>query len=149
AAYAKPGEVVKRTLLVLACAGLLAGCTSSAGGHGKAAPSRSRSSPSAGSLGPTGKPSRCQGQSGHPHGYVRINPHARRTPVPGLTIDFTDLTGLAPLQVSQTANGCTARTTEQFPTGEPISLGDVELTVNSVNRKAGLTPSVSIEYKIN
>lgn len=105
--------------------------------------------PSAGSPAPTDKPSRCQEQSGHQHGYVRINYHARRTPVPGLMIEFTDLTGLATLQVSQTANGCTAITTEQFPTGEPISLGAVELTVNSVNRRAGMTPSVSIEYKIN
>jgi hypothetical protein len=28
-------------------------------------------------------------------------------------------------------------------------LGDVELTVNSINRRGGVPPSVSIEYKID
>lgn len=151
---------MKRALLVLACAGVLAGCSSNgAGGHGKAVatpssakPSPSESSPvrpSGGSVPPTDKPSRCQDQPGRRHGYLRVNYHDQQTPLPGLTIAFTDLTDLATLEVSQTANGCTTRTTKRFPTGEPVSLGDVELTVNSVNRKGGTPPSVSIEYKIN
>ena len=82
------------------------------------------------------------------HGYARINYRGSQTPVPGLTIAFTDLTDTATLQISHTTDGRTASTTERFPTGVAVRLGSLEITVNSINRQGSRPPSVSVEYRI-
>jgi len=96
----------------------------------------------------TDDPNRCAGQPPPQHGYVRINYHGSATPIPGVKIAFTDLTGTATLEVSQTSNGCTRRITKPFPTGLTIEVGTLELTVNSVNRTGSQPPTVSVEYRV-
>ncbi|MGH3636704.1 MAG: hypothetical protein ACRDTS_21980 [Mycobacterium sp.] len=83
------------------------------------------------------------------HGYTRINYQGSQTPVPDLTIAFTDLTDTATLQVSHTADGDTSSTTQPFPTGVATRVGSLEVTVNSINRQGSRPPTVSVEYRIS